>query len=104
MITIGQKIYIHDCNFGLKEYKVDKIGKKYFYAGKFKIDINELTVDSQYSSNYKIYLDKKDYDEEIEWRGKVDEIRRAFNYSFKRIPLEKVRLIYNILKEDRHEN
>lgn len=48
MIEVGQSIWIINRNeTGLKEYKVSKVGKKYFYTDGFrplKIDIETLKV------------------------------------------------------------
>jgi hypothetical protein len=47
MLNIGDKLY----DWNLKEYVIDKIGTKYYYAGVIKIHKDSLLIASEYSSS-----------------------------------------------------
>jgi len=86
----------------LIETKVASVAKKYFkldegHLGRFFID--SLKHDGgDYSPRYKIYLNKEDYDIEVERDKLFSEIRHLFSYKNESLNITQLRQIHSIIK------
>lgn len=106
----GQTVFVKTINYGggskdegLKETKIASVGNKWFtivdnYHGRFNKET--LLHDGKgYSPRYRIYLDKKEYEDEVELNYLSSKIRTAIGqYSNIKLPLEKLRQIWNIMQ------
>jgi len=85
----------------LIETKIASVAKKYFkleeaYMGRFFIDT--LKHDGgDYSPRYKIYLNKEDYDIEVERNKLFSEIRHRFSCSNESLKITQLRQIHSII-------
>lgn len=104
----GQTVFVKTINYGgskeevLKETKIASVGNKWFtiidnWHGRFNKET--LLHDGKgYSPRYRIYLDKKEYEEELELNDLSYKIRNAIGqYSTIKLPLEKVKQIWDII-------
>jgi hypothetical protein len=106
----GQKVFVKTINYGggskdegLKETKIASVGNKWFTIvdnlhGRFNKET--LLHDGKgYSPRYRIYLDEKEYKDEIELSDLSSKIRAAIGqYSNIKLPLEKLRKIWDIMQ------
>jgi hypothetical protein len=107
-ISVGQNVYFvknnnYENKIELVSEKIKKIGRKYFYAGNMKIDIDTMTSCSGYSTDrIKVYLSKEEYNNKKEFSQKMNNIERFFgwsNWSKNKITLDEVRQIYSIVEK-----
>lgn len=107
-ITVGQSIFYistdgRHVSKELEEVKITKVGKKYFetekhYLGRFFID-TLMHDGGQYSSRYKVYLTRQDYEDEKETQKILRELRDYFgHYGNPKISLDNLRTILSIVK------
>jgi len=106
----GQTVFVKTISYGggsedegLKETKIASVGNKWFtivdnWHGRFSKET--LLHDGKgYSPRYRIYLDKKEYEEEVELNNLSSKIRTAIGqYGNIKLPLEKLRQIWNIMQ------
>lgn len=108
-LSVGQTVWYKSLSdrsrddVSLKETKITNVGKKYFeieerYLGRFFKDT--LKNDGgKYSSRYRIYLSKEQYENEVEANQICEELRDIFSsYSGKNIELSKLRAILSIVR------
>ena len=87
----------------LKETKILSVGKKYFeteerYLGRFFKDTLKHDA-GQYSSRYQIYLNKEQYENEVEANQIYSELRNIFSsYGRTNMELSKLRAILSIVR------
>lgn len=107
----GQTVFVQTLNYGgrsvndggLKETKIASVGNKWFtiqdnWHGRFNKET--LLHDGKgYSPRYRIYLDKKEYEDEVEFNDLSSKIRTALGqYGTIKLSLEKLRQIWDIIK------
>ncbi len=105
----GQTVFVKPMNYGgskdegLKETKIASVGNKWFtiednWCGRFNKET--LLHDGKgYSPRHRIYLDKKEYEDEVEFNDLFSKIRTAIGqYSNLKLSLEKLRQIWNIMQ------
>lgn len=103
-LYVGQIVFIKTKeNDFLKEVKISYIGNKWFtltdsWYGRFNKE-NLLHDGGFYSPKYRIYLDKKEYEEECEFNDLYSKINNTFGvYNSIKLPLDKLRKIWNIIQ------
>lgn len=108
-VSSGQIVFVknikghHRIGEELKEVEVSSVGRKWFtlkdkWYGRF--DKETLLHDGkEYSPSYRIYLDKKCYEDEVELNDLSSKIRNAISqYGNINLPLEKLRQIWSIIQ------
>lgn len=116
MFTIGQEVWLKTignlARGGSDNYPgwVQKVGKKYVYVARkeneecesfwIKINLENFREQSNFSSNWRLFLSEQHFLDEQERERLYDKIQTAFSgYGRKDYPLEKLRGIAAILFE-----
>lgn len=98
------------CGQELTERVITKVGRKYFYIEVFrrkvKFEIETLEECSDYTSDYKVYINKQDYFNEIKKRELLTGIRGILTPQFgvSKVSLDTVISVAKILGLDVEEN
>jgi hypothetical protein len=108
---VGQKVWTLNVNnvargvdSELTEREVVRVGRKYFYLNDYgaeiKFDIHTLEEFTGYMSDYKVYLDPQDLEDEKESRDILSKIESILYPQFRRsgVSLDKLRVIAKILE------
>lgn len=85
----------------IREVKVTKVGRKYFYTDRFnnkKFSLEEMRDVSEYSAEWKVYLSKQDIIDEIECDKLAYKIRcQIGSYGKTNLTLDQLRRINEII-------
>jgi hypothetical protein len=108
-LVVGQTVFLlhgYSKKDDIKEIKISKIGRKYFYLEKdnYNIPYDLETLEDTHETNYKnkIYLKVVDYIREMEEYTLRSNIYRLVtnNYKFEKLSFSQLKKIDNIIKED----
>lgn len=102
-LHIGMTVWVKSGTISsphIRERKIDKVGSKYFYILQTKYSIETLKVVDDFYDG-KVYLDKKDYENELRKDMIIKNIREKYNrlYTFSLEQLEVINKAINN-KED----
>lgn len=108
---VGQKVWTLNVNNAarrverkLTERELVKVGRKYFYLKEYgreiKFDIETLEEFTDYTSDYKVYLDPQDWEDEKTSGELISKIKLILYPQFRSsgVSLDKLRSIAKILE------
>lgn len=102
-LEVGQVLFGKD----LKEYKINRVGRKYFYVSnnfdEYKYLIEKLSLAMGWGP-HRLYVSKEGPQDEIERQRISRELTNIFsysNYKYKNLTLAQLRAIEKIINDDK---